>query len=148
MFTMFGRGYHMHIQERVSFAIDPATVWKRASDVAKIPDYWHGTRSLKVIESGQDKVVAKTKFAFGGVGQVEITRDDPGRTLLLRYVSGPFKGTQAVKVEDSSIEAEWDIEFTGLFKLASGWNEKHFRSGTVHALERLSAPQLGQNGES
>lgn len=131
----------MHIAERLEFTVDPSVVWMRASDVEKMPSYWHGTKSLEVIERRGGTVLAKARFAFGGAGKVEIsTGEERERTVRIRYLSGPFKGTQAIKVNDSSIEATWDIEFTGIFRLSSGWNEKHFRSGTVHALERLVAP--------
>ena len=60
-------------------------------------------------------------------------------TLTSDYTSGPFKGTQVVRVVGNAIEARWDVNFTGLFKLTSGWTGGHFKSGTLHALERLSA---------
>jgi hypothetical protein len=60
-------------------------------------------------------------------------------TLTSDYTSGPFRGTQVVRVVGNAIEARWDVNFTGLFKLTSGWTGGHFKSGTLHALERLAA---------
>ena len=59
-------------------------------------------------------------------------------TLTSNYTSGPFKGAQVVKIVGNAIEAKWDVNFTGVFKLTSSWTGGHFRSGTLHALERLS----------
>jgi hypothetical protein len=59
--------------------------------------------------------------------------------MTVAYYSGPFKGTQQITVKDQEITARWDIKFNGLFKLVSGWSERHFRNGTVHALERLGS---------
>jgi len=132
------------IQERVEFEGDPAAVWERLSSVERIPEFWHGTRSLEVIGRdskgpGMETVKARAKFAFGGSGDVEITADDATMTLTSDYTSGPFKGVQVVRVVGRSIEATWDVKFTGVFKLTSSWTGGHFRSGTLHALERLAA---------
>jgi hypothetical protein len=134
------------IQERVEFEGDPAVVWGRLSDIERIPEFWHGTRSLQVVargpkSSGRETVNAKAKFAFGGSGDVEITADEPTMTLTSDYKSGPFKGTQVVKVVGNAVEARWDVNFTGFFKLTSGWTAGHFKSGTLHALERLCAKE-------
>jgi hypothetical protein len=128
------------IEASLDFEGDPGAVWGRMSDVEKIPEYWHGTKSLRVLERGEGgKVVAAARFAFGGSGRVEITTDAASRTLLQRYLSGPFTGTQTVRIVGKRLEARWDIEFHGLFKLGAGKTAGHFKSGTVHALERLSA---------
>lgn len=134
------------IQERVGFEGDPAAVWGRLSSVERIPEFWHGTRSLQVLGRasegpGREAVKARTKFAFGGSGEVEITVDNPTMTLTSNYTSGPFVGVQVVKVVGNAIEARWDVNFRGVFKLTSSWTGGHFRSGTFHALERLAASE-------
>jgi len=128
------------IEASLDFEGDPDVVWGRMSDVEKIPDYWHGTKSLRVLEKreGGNKVVAAARFAFGGSGKVEITTDADSKTLNQRYLSGPFTGTQTVRIVGKKLEARWDIEFHGLFKIGSGRAAGHFKSGTIHALERLS----------
>ncbi|HVC27021.1 MAG TPA: SRPBCC family protein [Nitrososphaerales archaeon] len=134
----------MLIQERVEFDGDPAAIWERLSDIERIPEFWHGTRSLQIIgrESngqGRETVKARAKFAFGGSGDVEITADKATMTLTSNYTSGPFKGVQIVKIAEKAIEARWDVNFTGVFRLTSSWTGGHFKSGTLHALERLCA---------
>ena len=115
----------------------PAYTWKRASAVSDIPKYWHGTRSLEVVESVGGAVRVKVRFAFGGSGEASIYTDEQKQTLTIDYTSGPFVGKQIIAVDDNSITAVWDVKFRGVFRMASKWNEGHFRSGTVHALERL-----------
>jgi uncharacterized protein YndB with AHSA1/START domain len=39
------------IEASLDFEGDPEMVWKRVSDVEKIPEYWHGTKSLRVLET-------------------------------------------------------------------------------------------------
>ena len=136
----------MLIQERVEFESDPAVVWERLSDIERIPEFWHGTRSLEVLGrdpkgQGKETVRARARFAFGGSGEVEITADEATMTLTSDYKSGPFSGTQVVKIVGNAIEARLDARFSGLFKLTSSWTGGHFKSGTRHALERLSAKE-------
>jgi ribosome-associated toxin RatA of RatAB toxin-antitoxin module len=127
------------IDASLDFEGDPEVVWKRVSDVEKIPEYWHGTKSLRVLERvDRNKLIAAVKFAFGGWGKAEITTDAATRTLLLRYLSGPFTGTQTVRIVGKKLEARWDIDFNGIFRIGSGRTAGHFKSGTVHALERLA----------
>jgi ribosome-associated toxin RatA of RatAB toxin-antitoxin module len=130
------------IQERVEFEGDPEVVWARLSDIESIPDFWHGTRAIEIIsreEHGDVEAArARVKFAFGGSGEVEIIADRATRTLTSDYVSGPFKGTQVVRVVGNALEARWEVSFTGIFRLTSGWTGGHFKTGTVHALERLA----------
>lgn len=136
----------MLIQERVEFQGDRATVWGRLSAIERIPEFWHGTRSLQILQRGSDgpgreTVKARAKFAFGGSGDVAITSDGATMTLTSDYTSGPFRGTQVVRVVGNAIEARWDVNFTGVFKLTSGWTGSHFKSGTLHALQRLCAKE-------
>jgi len=113
-----------------------AEVWKRASAIRDIPKYWHGTRSIDV-EKDVGVVRVKLKFAFGGSGEADIYTDEERRTLIIDYTSGPFTGKQTIAVDDNRITTAWDVKFRSVFRIASKWNEGHFRSGTVHALERL-----------
>ncbi len=132
----------MLIEERLAIEGDPTEVWERLSDVGRIPEFWRGTRSLEVLgrktdAEGREVVKARVRFAFGGAGEAEITVDGAKRTVSWAYHSGPFKGTQTASVVGRALEARWDIRFNGLYKLTTSWTAGHFRSGTVHALERL-----------
>ncbi len=132
----------MRFEESLRFEGDPATVWTRASTIKDIPDYWHGTRSLSVVNESGGVVHATIKFAFGGFGEADVSTDEEKRTMTIEYKTGPFTGEQTVTVKDGEITAIWDAKFRGIYRLASRWIEGHFRSGTVHALERLT----GQGG--
>lgn len=130
----------MKFTESLTLTDRPEEVWKRVSDIERIPQYWHGTRSIQVMGRKSSGVLdVSVNFAFGGKGRAEVTVDDRTRTLTISYYSGPFTGVQAVAVEDARISASWDVRFTGLFKLFSSWNTRHFRMGTIHALERLNS---------
>jgi hypothetical protein len=126
----------MRFSERREFSGDSAEVWSRLSNLQTVPDYWHGTKTFTATESG-GKTTADVTFAFGGKGKAEVTVDDGTRTFILDYTEGPFTGRQKTTVKDNSIEAEWDVNFRGAFKVLGPWNASHFRSGTRNALMRL-----------
>lgn len=127
----------MRFEERSALKVRPDLVWERVSNIAKIPKYWHGTKSLEITRLEGDTAYAKVKFAFGGSGEAKVSVDGQRRTLTIEYISGPFRGEQVVSVRGDEVSASWDVKFSGLFRLFSSWNEAHFRSGTKHALERL-----------
>jgi len=127
----------MQFEESMKLEGNALEVWKRASTIRDIPIYWHGTRSLDIVREDKGVVRVKVKFAFGGSGEANIYTDEEKRTLTIDYASGPFTGKQIIAVDGSRITAAWDVKFRGVFGIASKWNEGHFRSGTVHALERL-----------
>lgn len=133
----------MQFEESLKFEGDPGEVWKRASAVRDIPSYWRGTRSLDVVGKRGGVVRAKVRFAFGGSGEADIFVDEEKRMMTIDYVSGPFTGKQVVAVSDGAVVARWDVKFRGVFRLASGWNEGHFKSGTIHALEMLVSGKAG-----
>jgi len=130
----------MQFTESLKFTPAPDEVWKRASDVEAIPHFWHGTKSIQIVEKkASGSLEVAVRFAFGGAGKADVTIDNANRVMTIAYYSGPFIGTQKITVKDQQMTASWDVKFTGLFKLVSGWNERHFRSGTVRALERLGS---------
>ena len=130
----------MRFQETKKFDGDADAVWIRASAIKEIPRYWHGTRALEVVGESGGVAHARIKFAFGGSGEADISTDEERRKLTIDYTAGPFTGKQTVEVDDGQVVALWDVKFWGVFRLAM-CNEGHFRSGTVHALERLTSPE-------
>lgn len=98
---------------------------------------------MDVVEKEGGKIRVKVKFAFGGSGEAVVFVDDGRRTMTIEYVSGPFTGKQTVSVDNGTLMASWDVKFRGIFRLASRWNESHFKSGTTHALERLAGGESG-----
>jgi len=128
----------MQFRESVKLERSAADVWKRASSVLDIPRYWHGTRSLEVAGVDGGSVRVKVKFAFGGSGEAAISVDEDRRVMTIDYTSGPFTGKQVIAVSDDSVTASWDVKFRSVYRIISKLNGDHFRSGTVHALERLA----------
>ncbi len=126
----------MQFTERHEFAGDPSAVWARVSNLEAIPSYWHGTKEFKVRED-KGKTKADVVFAFGGRGNAEVTVDASFMTLTIDFVRGPFTGRQSVAVKGNTVEAGWNVDFRGAYKILGPWNASHFRTGTRKALERI-----------
>jgi ribosome-associated toxin RatA of RatAB toxin-antitoxin module len=127
----------VRFEESRAFSGDPEALWGRVSDIPRMPEFWHGTKELKVIAVDNGRTKARVRFAFGGSGTVEIEVQETSKRLLVHYVSGPFTGLQEVDVQEGKIKVVWEIKFGGVYRIASGWNEGHFKEGSRHALERL-----------
>ena len=112
-------------------------LWRRVSSLDDFTNYWHGTKHLSYTVKDGGVIEADVVFAFGGSGHANIQIDNSSRTLTIRYLQGPFKGTQRIWVEKGIIASSWSVEFNGVYRLLGGWNEKHFRQGTTNALRRL-----------
>ena len=133
----------MQFTESLKFIDTTDEVWRRASNVEATPKFWHGTKSIRIIKKNPSGTLdVDIRFAFGGSGKANVTIDNLCRAMTITYLSGPFTGTQTIDVNDQEITASWDVKFNGLFKLASAWNERHFRGGTVHALARLVSGKI------
>ena len=126
----------MKFSEKREFGADPAEVWGRLSNLETVPLYWHGTKQFAASKSA-GKIVADVVFAFGGKGKAEVIVDASSMTFTLDYIEGPFKGKQTVTVKDGAIEADWNVDFRGVYRVLGPWNASHFRSGTRNALARL-----------
>lgn len=121
----------------IPFDCDQETVWDIVRDVSSIPKYWQGTRELHVKEVKRGIYEGIIRFAFPSTGNVRITINDEGRTLTFEYLSGPMKGYNIVKVDKDQIISTWKVSMSGILKLFEGWNLKHFKEGTEHALDRI-----------
>ncbi|MDG6898982.1 MAG: hypothetical protein JRN12_02440 [Nitrososphaerota archaeon] len=128
----------MRFEETRKFEADPAEIWRKVSAIKEIPKYWYGTRTIEVLNEERNATHVRMKFAFGGSGEASISKDELKRLLTIDYTVGPLVGKQTVTVDEGQIVAVWDVRFKGIYRLASKWSKGHFRSGTVHALERLT----------
>ena len=126
----------MRFTESCEFSADPSEIWARVSDLSAIPSYWHGTKKFDVRNEG-GSTKADVVFAFGGRGSAVVEVDEASRRLTINFVGGPFRGTQTVTVADRRVEADWDVDLKGLYRLLGGWEASHFRTGTRHALKRI-----------
>ncbi|BDC00227.1 SRPBCC family protein [Saccharolobus caldissimus] len=116
---------------------DPSIVWEIVKNVNSFPKYWHGTRELNIKEIRKNVYEGTIRFVFPTSGKVRISIYDNERKIIIEYLDGPFTGRSVIKVENRAIISEWEVNMKGFYKLFEKWNKKHFKEGTINALERI-----------
>lgn len=122
-----------------STAASADTILSLIADWKNLPIYWHGMRTIKKDEGG----ILIAKFAFPGHAQMRYVVDVNRKTSEEIYLGGPFKGFKRLSIhtedgDGSEMTAVWEIKLTPLLRLASDRMTEHLKTGTEHALERIS----------
>ncbi|BFH73838.1 hypothetical protein SJAV_17820 [Sulfurisphaera javensis] len=112
-------------------------VWEIIKDPYKIPNYWKGTRELNIKEIGRNIYEGDIKFAFPSSGKVRIMVDDNSKRVIINYLSGPIRGIHEITIENKQLCSKWSVELSLLLKPMEKRTEEHFKSGTIHAIERI-----------
>lgn len=120
-----------------SFNCDPDIIWNIVKDLNSVPNYWKGTRELKVKEIEKGIYEGTVRFAFPSTGKIKIVINEQKRTVTFQYLSGTIKGYNFVKVSRDSLSSRWEVSTLILLKLFEKRISEHFKIGTEHALERI-----------
>lgn len=118
------------------FKADSQRVWEVVSDVSRVPEFWRGTRELRVRETQKDVFEGEIRFAFPAKGLIRIARDPLKKVVIFQYLKGPVKGTNEVTVRDGELCSEWNVGLSFPYRLLEKRIAGHFRKGTENALER------------
>jgi len=112
-------------------------IWEIVRNPFDIPNYWKGTRELNIREVEKGVYEGDIRFAFPAKGKVRIIVDDYSKKIIINYLSGPIKGSHEIYVEEDKICSKWNVK-TSIFLRPFEKNiTEHFKSGTIHALERI-----------
>jgi hypothetical protein len=131
----------VHFESSVGLVADEELVWKRTSDVEKMPLYWPSVSSFSVQITDGPLRYAVVSFARGGKGNVTVVTNGVEKTLVLYYTSGPLRGTQRLTVKRETLGLVWDIKFEGMNIFRRPRAEARLKEETKGALERLAGPQ-------
>jgi hypothetical protein len=116
---------------------DPEKVWKVASDVYSIPEFWKGVSKLEVRRVG-DHYEGKVRFAFPSTSEVRITVNDSNKVLRIEFLRGIIVGFNEVRVTEREIISHWKVKTSSLIRFLDKRNYQHFKLGAEHALERIA----------
>ncbi|WP_337860849.1 SRPBCC family protein [Ferroplasma sp.] len=125
----------MEFQKEIEVNSSKDAVWDLIIDYKKIPEYWHGTRSIE-----KDGDYYMVQFAFPGKGKMELETDDKNFTITEKYIKGPFTGEKITRLEGQSplkIISIWNIKLSPLLRAFSKKLQGHFEQGTEDALKRI-----------
>ncbi|MDF2769514.1 MAG: hypothetical protein K0S91_2349 [Nitrososphaeraceae archaeon] len=103
-------------------------VWEIVADIDREPEFWHGTKSIKNIKKIGKIIEREVVISFRNSICKEIVTIDPKKSVKIRIIDGPMKGTKNIMINDVGNTLGM---FTRMVK-------KHISEGTEEALERIS----------
>ena len=73
-------------------------VWNIVSDMDREPEFWYGTRSIKIINKKGNIIERETVIAFRNSVCKEIVTIDPKKSINIKITGGPMKGTKNITI--------------------------------------------------
>ena len=125
----------MEFKREISVKTCKENIWDLINDYSKIPEFWHGTRSIE--KTGDIYIV---QFAFPGKARMKLERDNDNFTLTEKYLKGPFTGEKITILNGNNpvkIISQWNIKLSAMLRPFSGKLQGHFEQGTEDALKRI-----------
>jgi carbon monoxide dehydrogenase subunit G len=118
-------------------------VWEIVADVDREPEFWYGTKSIKNTKKIGKIIEREVVISFRNSICKEIVTIDPKKSVKIRIIDGPMKGTKNIMINDvgnnkTRIDVEWDIKLAGFLGMFTRMVKKHILEGTEEALERIS----------
>ena len=118
-------------------------VWEIVADVDREPEFWYGTKSIKNTKKIEKIIEREVVISFRNSICKEIVTIDPKKSVKIRIIDGPMKGTKNIMINDvennkTRIDVEWDIKLAGFLGMFTRMVKKHISEGTEEALERIS----------
>lgn len=118
-------------------------VWEIIADVDREPEFWYGTKSIKNTKKIGKIIEREVVISFRNSICKEIVTIDPKKSIKIRIIDGPMKGTKNIMINDvgnnkTRIDVEWDIKLAGFLGMFTRMVKKHISEGTEEALERIS----------
>lgn len=118
-------------------------LWEIVSDVDREPQFWRGTKSIKNIKKEENLIEREVVISFRNSVCKQIVTIDPKKSVKIRIIDGPMKGTKNLILNDignnkTRIDVEWDIQIAGFLGIFTRMVKKHISEGTDEALERIS----------
>jgi hypothetical protein len=118
-------------------------VWNIVADMDREPEFWYGTKSIKIINKKGNIIEREVVIAFRNSVCKEIVTIDPKKSINIKITGGPMKGTKNITINiignsKSRVDVEWNIKLAGFFGMFTGMIKKHISEGTQDALDRIS----------
>ncbi len=125
----------MEFKREIEVNSDKGRIWELINNYKRIPEFWHGTRSIE-----KDGDMYLVQFAFPGKGKMRLEKDDANFRLIEKYLKGPFTGEKITNLEGNNpvkIVSIWSIKLSPMLRAFSNKLQGHFEQGTEDALKRI-----------
>jgi Uncharacterized conserved protein len=107
----------MEFKKTIEIDSDKEDVWELIKDYKRIPEFWHGTRSIE-----KDGSYYMVQFAFPGKGKMQLKEDKDNFILTENYIKGPFTGEKTTEVSGTNsvkVVSEWNIKLSPMLRAFS-----------------------------
>jgi hypothetical protein len=124
-------------------------VWEIISNLDNEPEFWWGTRSMKNLSREGNVTEREIYQNFGNHATLQKVILKPQQEIEFEFMKGLMVGHKVLRLksEDSSrqkLSVDWDVRFTGIYRLAQPFISGHVRKGTVDALRRIKDVSEGR----
>jgi hypothetical protein len=130
------------ILESIEINASQDRVWEVISDLDGEPRFWRGTRSVKNLSRDGNVVRREIYQNFGNHAIQQKVILNPKTEIEVQYLKGITEGTKKLRINltgqnSQKLTAEWDVKFSGIYKLGTPFITGHVRKGTKEALQRI-----------
>jgi len=116
-------------------------VWDIISDLDNEPKFWKGTKETRIISRDGNVVTREITIAFRDSKCMQKITIQPKEKIYAEFTKGIIKGSKTLilkpKDDSSLLEANWDVNMSGLAGMFTCMIKKHIRCGTEQALESI-----------
>lgn len=129
------------IQVSVDINAPIEKIWDIISDLDNEPKFWKGTKEVRNISKGENKVSREIIIAFRDQKCLQDVTLFPKEKIQAVFTKGIINGTKTItltkKENGASLETVWDIKLSGMMGMFTGMVKKHIKSGTEQALQSI-----------
>ena len=117
------------------------TVWNIISDLDNEPKFWKGTKEARTISKDGNVITREIIIAFRDSKCMQKITLQPKEKIHAEFTEGIIKGSKTLSLKPKenklTLEANWDIQMSGLAGVFTGMIKKHIKNGTEKALESI-----------
>lgn len=123
-------------------------VWDIISDLDNEPKYWWGTRSVRNFSRDGEVVHREIYQRFGNKPILQKVILKPKNEIEIDYLKGITLGRKLLRLSSNEsrqkLQVEWNIHFSGIYRLFTPLVAEHVRKGTRDALVRIKDASEGK----
>ena len=116
-------------------------IWNVISDIDNEPKFWKGTKEVKNISNGGNRISREIPLAGRERKWLHAGTITPNETIHAIFTIGGRVGEKILTLKNNGdsceLEAVWDVKLSGMMGMFTGMIKKHIKSGTEQALQAI-----------
>jgi hypothetical protein len=136
------------ILESIEINASRDRVWGIISNLDDEPEYWWGTRTVRNLLREGNVIEREIYQNFGNHAVLQKVILKPQDEIEFEFVKGLTEGSKILRLESMEsgqrLSVDWNVHFTGIYRLTSPIVSGHVRKGTRDALQRIKDVSEGR----